>query len=279
MSPERIAHEMQPRGKTLIRARSSPRRPLHRWLPLLIVIGAIALAWIFGLHDYLSFAMVADNRQALRAFVSENFSLSIAAYALLYFMVTALLIPGAALLTVLGGFLFGWPLAAPLTIVSATLGATVIFLAARSSFGDLLVKKGGPLARKLASSIAGEAFGYLLFLRLVPVFPFFAVNIAAALCNLKTRTFFLATLIGIVPATFAYAVLGSGLDAIIEAELIARRECLKAQPGADCGFDFHPLSLLTPEIVAGFVLLGAMALIPALLKTVKASRPNRTKHP
>jgi uncharacterized membrane protein YdjX (TVP38/TMEM64 family) len=268
----RTAHDMPLRGNTQSRSASSSRRPLYRWLPLVIVLSAVAVVWALGINRYFSFSMIAENRQALRLFVSGNFILSVAVYALVYFAATALLLPAAALLTMLGGFLFGWAVAGAVTVIAATLGATFLFMAARSSFGDLLVKKGGTLVGKLARGFANDAFSYLLFLRLVPVFPFFVVNIAPALCSVKTRTFFLATLIGIIPATFAYAVLGSGLDSMIQSELLAYQQCAKEQGAENCIFAFHPVSLLSPQIIAAFLLLGAMALVAPLLKHLKATK-------
>ncbi|HEY7764825.1 MAG TPA: VTT domain-containing protein [Aestuariivirgaceae bacterium] len=262
--------------KTLAPAESA-RRPFLRWLPL-ILLAAIAFAWAFNLDDYLSLLTIAENREALRSFVTENLVLSLSAYALVYVLSTALLLPGAALLTLFGGFLFGWQLAAPVTILSATLGATLIFWAARSSFGGVLLRRGGVFANKLASGFAADAFCYLLFLRLVPVFPFFIVNIAPALCNVRTRIFLLATLIGIAPATVAYSVLGAGLDFIIQAELVSYRQCMTAA-STPCSFMLDPFALLTPPMLAAFLLLGVLALIPPVLKHLRAAKWNPLKHP
>jgi uncharacterized membrane protein YdjX (TVP38/TMEM64 family) len=244
------------------------RPQLLRWLPLLLIAAAVALAWGLGWARYLSLSAIAENREGLRSLVSGHLLLSLAVYAVVYFVATALFLPGAALLTVLGGFLFGWAVAAPVTVVSATLGATLLFLVARTSFGDLLARRGGGIVRRLASGFAENAFSYLLFLRLVPLFPFFIVNIAPAFCNIKTRTFVLATMIGIIPATIAYAALGAGLDSIIETELLAYQKCLKAH-GANCAFAFHPASLLKPELLAAFLFLGVMALLAPWIKRLK----------
>ncbi len=111
---------------------------------------AVLGAWVLGLNRYLSFSAIAENREVLRSFVAAHFLLSLAAYGLIYFVATVVLLPGAALLTILGGFLFGWHLAAAVTIFAATLGATLIFLVARSSIGDILVKRAGPRISKLA---------------------------------------------------------------------------------------------------------------------------------
>jgi uncharacterized membrane protein YdjX (TVP38/TMEM64 family) len=240
-------------------------RQFRRFLPLLIIGLAVAIAWFLGLDRHISLSAIADNHENLREFVTRNETLSLAAYALIYVAATVLILPGAALLTMLGGFLFGWPVAAPLTVISASLGATILFLAARSSFGDLLLKRGGSIASRLACNFEKNAFSYLLFLRLVPLFPFFIVNIAPALCNVRTRIFVLATLIGIIPATFAYALLGAGLGS----KLDQYRHCVRSGNADACAVAFNPLSLLTAEIIVALALLGVMALIPPLLQHFK----------
>ena len=253
-------------------------RSFSRFLPLLVIFAAVVAAWALGLNRYLSFSAIAENRETLRSIVAAHFSLSLAAYGLVYVLATVLLLPGAALLTILGGFLLGWQLAAALTIVSATIGATLIFLAARSSFGDVLVKRAGQRISKLACGFAADAFSYLLFLRLVPIFPFCIVNIAPALCNVRTRTFVLATLLGIAPATIAYSVLGAGLDSIISSELIDHRRCL-ASGGHDCALALDPSELFTAPMIAAFVLLGALALLPPLLRHFRVGALKRLAPP
>jgi uncharacterized membrane protein YdjX (TVP38/TMEM64 family) len=243
-------------------------RQFRRFLPLLAIGAAVAIAWLLGLDRHISLSAIADNRENLREFVADNRALALASYALIYVAATVLILPGAALLTMLGGFLFGWPLAAPVTVISASLGATILFLSARSSFGDLLLKKGGSIAAKLARNFEKNAFSYLLFLRLVPLFPFFVVNIAPALCNIKTRIFVLATVIGIIPATFAYALLGAGLGSRLD----QYQNCVRSGDADSCALAFNPLSLLTTEVIISLALLGVMALIPPLLNRFKASK-------
>jgi uncharacterized membrane protein YdjX (TVP38/TMEM64 family) len=245
--------------------RSHVRR-LGRWLPMLALLLAGIAFWASGLHRYLSLSAIAENRETLRGLVSGNMFLALTAYALLYVLLTALLVPGTALLTILGGFLFGWVAAGAVTIFAATAGATLLFAVARSSLGDLLRRRGGNLANNIARRFSADAFSYLLFLRLVPLFPFFAVNIAAALCSIRTQTFVLATLIGIIPGTFAYAALGSGLDGIIRSEHLAYRQCVAEKGAGACSFDISAASLLKPELLAAFVLLSLFALVPPLLR-------------
>jgi uncharacterized membrane protein YdjX (TVP38/TMEM64 family) len=257
---------------------TSPERArgFGRFLPLLVVLAAVIGAWALGLNRYLSFSSIAENRELLRSFVAANFPLSLAAYGVAYFLATVVLLPGAALLTILGGFLFGWQFAAALTIVAATLGATLIFLVARSSFGDVFVRRAGQRVNKLSSGFAADAFSYLLFLRLVPLFPFFIVNIAPALFNVRTRTFFFATLIGIAPATIAYSVLGAGLDSIIESELEDHRRCL-ASGAQHCMLNLDPFELFTAPVIAAFLLLGMIALLPPILKHFRSGALKRVE--
>jgi len=255
-------------GKT----ESQPTPPWRRWLPLAVIVAALGLAWLFDVHHLLSIQTIARNRQALTDFVAANRLLGLAIYAAVYVLTTVLVIPGAALLTILGGFLFGWLTAGLITIFAATTGATLLFLAARSSFRDVLVRKGGNLVKKIAAGFEEDAFNYLLFLRLVPVFPFFVVNIAPALTGIPLRVFMLATFLGIIPGTFAYAFLGAGLDSIIAAQMQIYDECVRTQGEANCSYDLRPGSLLTPDILAAFVALGLVALIPPLLKRLRARR-------
>jgi uncharacterized membrane protein YdjX (TVP38/TMEM64 family) len=245
--------------------RSHVRR-LGRWLPILALILAGIAFWASGLHRYLSLSVIAENRETLRDLVAGNLLLALAAYALVYVVLTALLVPGTALLTILGGFLFGWAVAGVITIFTATTGATLLFIAARSSLGDLVRRRGGNLANSIACRFSADAFSYLLFLRLVPLFPFFAVNIAAALCSIRTQTFVLATLIGIIPGTLAYAALGSGLDGIIRSEHLAYRHCVAEKGASACSFDISAASLLKPELLLAFALLSLIALVPPLLR-------------
>jgi uncharacterized membrane protein YdjX (TVP38/TMEM64 family) len=267
-----------PRVKTdEILTSPEPAPGFGRFLPLLVILVAVILAWVLGFNRYLSFSSIAENRELLRSFVAANFPLSLAAYGLVYFLATVVLLPGAALLTILGGFLFGWQLAAALTIVAATLGATLIFLIARSSLGDVLVRRAGQRVNRLSSGFAADAFSYLLFLRLVPLFPFCIVNIAPALFNVRTRTFFFATLIGIAPATIAYSILGAGLDSIVAAELEDHRRCL-ASGGQHCMLNLDPSELFTAPMIAAFLLLGAIALLPPLLKHLRSGALKRVEH-
>jgi uncharacterized membrane protein YdjX (TVP38/TMEM64 family) len=252
----------------------SPREAssLARWTPLAVVVAAAGVAYGFGLHRYLTLDAIAAHHGALHQLVDDSFLLAMVVYVLSYVAATALSLPGAVFLTILGGFLFGWAVGGAVTVVAATLGASILFLAARSSFGDVLARKAGPVLKKIIDGFAEDAFNYLLFLRLVPLFPFWLVNIAPALVGVKLETFVIATFIGIIPATFAFATLGSGLDSIIAAQTEMYNECVTAKAAADCMTDYDPGALLTPQIAAAFVALGIMALIPVALRRRRARK-------
>ena len=235
-----------------------------------VIVALMATGYSLGLHNYLSLQSIAENRGALQAFTSANQVLAVAAFIGVYTVAVALSFPGAVILTITGGLLFGWLVGGFASITAATLGAAFVFQVTKSSFGDTLAKKAGPFLSKLKNGFADDAFNYLLFLRLVPAFPFWLVNIASALANVKLRTFVLATAIGIVPGTFAFAFVGSGLDSIIAAQTTAHETCLAANPGDACPFTIAVSSLVTTELLLAFAALGVVALIPVGLKKWKA---------
>ncbi|MEM8878384.1 MAG: TVP38/TMEM64 family protein [Pseudomonadota bacterium] len=235
---------------------------LRRLLPLIVIAAAMVAVFSTGLHRYLSLSALAENRSTLQGFVQDNLVFAMLTYAALYIAAVVLSVPGAVILTIAGGLLFGWMIGGSLTVLSATAGATGIFLVARTAAGQSLADKAGPFIGKLADGFKQDAFSYMLFLRLAPLFPFWIVNLAPALLGVKLRTYVLATLIGIIPGTFAYSFVGAGLDSVIGAQ-----EAQCAERGADpCTFDLSVQGLLTPEIIAAFALLGVLALIPPIAK-------------
>jgi len=253
------------------KATQGGRAPARRWGPLVLLVAIAGLVYATGAYQYLSLAAVAEHRDNLQAFVAEHRLAAIAGFGLVYTGTVALSIPGAALLTVLGGFLFGWLVAGLLVVVAATAGATIVFLVARTSLGEVLARRAGPRLNALAKGFRDDAFNYLLFLRLVPAFPFWLVNLAPALFNVPLATFVTATLIGIVPGTFAYAFLGSGFDSIIAEQTAAYETCVAAGRG-DCEMTFEPGALLTPELIVAFVALGLVALIPVVVRRLRTRR-------
>jgi uncharacterized membrane protein YdjX (TVP38/TMEM64 family) len=241
---------------------------LKRWLPLVALAAMMAFAFAMGWHKYLSFKTIGLNYEALRAFIAGNLVLALALYVLAYVAVVALSLPGALVMTLTGGLLFGWQVGAPATVIGATIGATLIFLVARSSFGEGLAAKAGPAIGKLRDGFRENALNYLLFLRLVPAFPFVVVNLAAAVLGVPLRTYVFGTLFGIIPGTTAYSVAGSGLGSVIEAQNESYRACLARAGGSEqaCPYTIDTSKLVTKELLLAFALLGIVALIPVVIE-------------
>ena len=251
---------------------ASPARFIaaKRWLPVAVIICLMVASYGFGLHEHISLQSIAANREDLRRFIADNWLLALLMYVLVYACAIALSIPGAALLTIMGGLLFGWLAGAVAAILAATAGATVIFMAARTSLDDALTRKGGSLVNKIRAGFARDAFNYLLFLRLTPVFPFWLVNIAAALAQVRLKTFVSATILGIIPAGFALSFVGSGLDSLIDSQKHAYDACLAQNPVMPCSFDLSISRIITPQILIALAALGVAALIPVLAKRLWA---------
>lgn len=244
---------------------------VRRLAPLLILAAVTALIVSQGWHNLISFRELALNQQALHGWIDENLIASLAVYAAIYIVVIALSLPGGAVLTVAGGLLFGWLLAGGVTVVAATLGATVIFLIARSSVGEPLAARAGPWLGRFRAGFQENALSYLLFLRLVPVFPFWVVNLAPALLGVTLRDYVIATALGIVPGTFAFAFAGEGLDSVLAAQREAYQACQAGREPGDppCAFQFDPGTLITTELLIAFAALGVVALIPAMVKKLR----------
>ena len=239
-----------------------------RWSPLVVLVAAGVLVFAMGWHHLLSLKTIGLNYEVFRAFIAANLVVAVTLYLAVYVAVVALSLPGALVLTLAGGLLFGWQIAAPAAVVAATTGATIIFLVARSSLGEVMASRVGPWLSKLREGFCDNALSYLLFLRLVPAFPFVVVNLAAAVLRVPLRTYVLGTFLGIIPGTTAFAVAGAGLGSVINAQNSSYRACLARMPdnpGA-CPYMVDTSALVTKELVAAFVLLGVVALVPVVLK-------------
>jgi uncharacterized membrane protein YdjX (TVP38/TMEM64 family) len=195
--------------------RRGARRNWARFAPLAVIVVCLVAGYGFGWQRYLTLDYLADSRLALKELVAASPVLAALAFMGLYALIVALSVPAASILTIFAGFLFGWLAGGILVAVAATAGATVLFLAARSAFGDFLRDRVGGRVLRLAKGFEKDAFGYLLALRLAPVFPFFVVNIAPAFFHVRLRTYVAATFLGILPGTFAYAYLGRSIDMVL----------------------------------------------------------------
>jgi uncharacterized membrane protein YdjX (TVP38/TMEM64 family) len=220
---------------------------IRRFLPLAILIVAIVAAFASGATRFLNLEALQTHEAALRGFVDENRLLAIAAFIAVYAIATAVSLPGAVILTVAGGYLFGTWVGGASTVVGATVGAILVYYVVQTSLGEALRAKAEADGGRLKTIIDGVregAFGYVLTLRLIPLAPFWLVNVAAALANAPLKAYALATLIGIMPATFIYSGVGAGIGAVI-----ARGET------PDLGVIFEPQVLL-PLVALGLLSLA-----------------------
>jgi uncharacterized membrane protein YdjX (TVP38/TMEM64 family) len=234
---------------------NAPDRPgWTRWLPI-AAIAAIALTGAFLLRDQLSFQALADNREALLAFRDANYALTVMAFAGAYVVIVAFSLPGAAIATLTGGFLFGLFAGVPLNAGAATIGATLIFLAAKHGLGDRLaarVDASGGAVKKIKDGLREDETSYLFVMRLVPVVPFFVANLIPALIGVGTAKYVVTTFLGILPGSIVYTWVGAGLG-----EVFARGET------PDLGIIFQPM------ILGPILGLAALALLPILLKRLR----------
>lgn len=244
-------NDAKPSGKTF---------SAKRLIPAAALVGALVLVVLLGIDDYISLEALRDNREWLLAKVAEHRLLSVLIFMSAYAAAVALSVPGATVLTIAGGFLFGQFLATGYAVVAATTGATIVFAIAKSAFGDALRARAGPWLKRMEDGFAENGLSYMLVLRLIPVFPFFVVNLVPAFLGVPLRTYVIGTFFGIIPGTFVYASVGAGLGSIFESDA-----------------ELSPAGVLTPEIITAFVGLGLLALLPALYKKLAGgkSRPRK----
>lgn len=229
---------------------------LKRYGPLALLIVAVIAVFASGANRYLSLDALRSNEDSLRGLIESNLPLALLAFVTVYAAATAVSFPGAVILTLAGGYLFGTWVGGAATVVGATLGAIAVFYVVQTSLGHALRTRAEANGGKLKAVIDGVregAFGYILTLRLIPLAPFWLVNVASALANAPLRAYALATLIGIMPATFIYSGVGAGIDA-----LIARGET------PDLGVIFDP------RILVPLVALGLLSLATTVFQRLRA---------
>jgi uncharacterized membrane protein YdjX (TVP38/TMEM64 family) len=189
---------------------------LRRLIPLSLLVVAALVFLLSGGRHYLTFAQLAEHRALLCGFVERCGILAVIGFTLAYAALTALSVPGAMLMTLAAGFLFGPWLGGTYALIGATCGAGAVFLAARTGLAGL-VDRAGPRVQRLKVRFRADAFSYLLCLRLVPIFPFWLVNLAAGATNMPLSVYLIATFVGMIPGTFIYAGIGNSVSALIEA--------------------------------------------------------------
>jgi len=227
---------------------------LKRFGPLIVIALAVAAVIASGVADHLSLVELKERRDQLQGFVALHPVLSFGLYILIYIAVVSLSLPGALVMTLSGGFLFGPWLGAGAAASGASMGAAVIFLVCRSAVGDSLRGKAGSTIAKIEEGVRRDAFSYILTLRLIPVMPFWLVNLAAGFVDIPLRTFLSATVLGILPGSLVYAGLGSGLGEVFAS-----------------GQDPNLRVIFEPHVLLPLVGLGLLSLLPVVLRRFRKS--------
>jgi uncharacterized membrane protein YdjX (TVP38/TMEM64 family) len=218
-----------------------------------VLLGGLGAFFALGGPRYLSFETLKEHRDELLAFKARHFVAMLVATLAVYAVATALSFPGGVLMSLAVGFLFGRWVGAAIVIVAATVGATAAFLSARYLFADAARRRMGPRLQRLSRGFEADAFNYLLFVRLVPIFPFWLMNLVPAFTPVSTRTFVVATAIGILPGSFVFVNLGESLLRIHSAR-----------------------DLLSTSVLLSFTLLGVLSVMPVVVKKVRHRRRNRS---
>lgn len=218
-----------------------------KYLPIFVLILASIVIYFAGFNHYFTLANLKMHQAELDALMGKEYTLFVLLFCLTYILVVSFSLPAATFMTIACGFLFGIYVGTCITVISATIGATIIFLSARLA-SDTLAQKVGNWAAKMQEGFQKNATSYLLTLRLVPLFPFVVVNLVAAFFQVPIRVFVLTTLFGIIPGSITYVYLGSTLRYITNFDTIDVR------------------TLIDPHILLAFTLLGLLSLLPVFYK-------------
>jgi uncharacterized membrane protein YdjX (TVP38/TMEM64 family) len=224
---------------------------LKKCILLLIGLTAVGLFFYLDLGRFLTLESLKSNRQLLLQYHVEHGLLLVATFMAIYVIQTGLALPGATILSLTAGAIFGPWLGTLYAVTSASIGATLSFLITRYLLRDAVLSRFGSKLDGMNKELEERGLNYLLFLRLVPLFPFFLINLAAGLTRLPLRTFMLGTFLGIIPGGFVFVNAGASLASINRLSDIA-----------------------SPRVLGSFALLGLFALIPALYAKLKAARKN-----
>ena len=227
--------------------------PLKKLWLALILAGGLAVFFATGGHHTISWQRIAQNYATITGFADANLAIAALGFAVLYLLAVAFSLPVALFLTLTGGAVFGW-LAVPLILIGATLGAGFVFIAARSVFADLARARAGPFIARLEAGFSANAFSYLLALRLIPVAPFWVMNIVPAFSRMSLGAFLTATFIGIAPATAVFVSVGRGLNHVLAAGQTPDLQVLAS-----------------PAILGPLAALGLLALMPVLWRRLRGS--------
>ena len=247
-SRDETPHDTRAMAHEMPAVRPAGGMQIGKILTIVVILCGIGLFFYFDLGRYLSLEALKANRDNLLAFTEANYTAAVILFIITYVVVTGLSLPGAVILTLAGGFVFGSVPATLYVNIGATAGATLAFVAARYVLRAWVEHKFGKWLEPLQQGFARNAFSYLMTLRLIPLFPFFVVNLVSGLTRVNVGTYVAATALGIIPGSFVYAYAGRQLSTINSIKEIA-----------------------SPHVLGAFLLLGALALAPVLYKRLSAT--------
>lgn len=237
---------------------ATAKKPTPLWIrfwPLYIIFGGLIAAWRFGLFDYLSLESLREFQETQQTFINDNFALSVLIYIGIYAAATTFMLPGALWITIAGGLLFGLGVGVPATVIGATLGASMLFFAARTSIGAALRERAGPFVQRMEAGFNEGPLSFMFAMRFMPAVPFPVSNIAPALLGAKYRDYAFTTALGIIPGVIAYTWIGVGLRTSLAA-------------GAEDGL-FDRVAAFVPAFAA----LAVVSLLPIAYKKFFAKKP------
>ncbi|MGB0632595.1 MAG: TVP38/TMEM64 family protein [Alphaproteobacteria bacterium] len=226
-----------------------------RVIPLVLLAAGLAAFFAFDLNQYVSLEALKTHRETLQSWVQNYGVMTAAVFMLIYALAVAFSVPGAVFITIAGGFMFGPYLGTVYVVVGATVGAVGVFLAAKYALGDVLRARAGPAIKRMEAGFRENEMSYLLILRLVPLFPFWLVNLVPAFLGVSLRTYTIGTLLGIIPGAFVYALVGDGAGAVL-----------------DAGGDLNLGIIFEPRFLAPIIGLAVLACIPIVYKKVRGRK-------
>lgn len=226
-------------------------KKLQKYLPLIILISVGFAIWLTGIYKYISLETLKEHQYFLKDYVKNNLISAALIYSSLYYVIVSLSIPAATIMTLTGGFLFGQAVGTLCVVLSASFGACSIFLSTKFATKNSSKKEHGSWVQKMKAGFQDNAFSYMLTLRLIPIFPFVIVNIVAGILQIRLKTFFFGTLIGIIPGSYVYVSVGVAMQTLLNKD------------------NFTPESLLSHDIIVALTGLGILALLPIIYKIIK----------
>jgi len=225
---------------------------IYKFLPVAVLVIGVVAFFSFGGQQCLSLNALKDNYQDILDFTNSYYLISVLIFVIAYVVVVAFSIPGATVMTLLGGLMFGLIFGSFIVVISATIGACIVFFAVGSALGEVLRQKAKGSIEKMRLGLEKDAFNYLMVLRLIPIFPFFVINIVAGMLGVKFRDFFWATLLGIIPGSVVYVWVGTSLSYIIQQ-----------------GDDINLKIILEPRFILPIIALAILSIVPVFIKKSK----------